>query len=303
LYSVENFRRDRVKGKWEGRWPNEVCPTPVTLSNLRERKWLCLPCRKRRCKVCGPGPWKRYVMRRIFSGLEGVDPRDLLLLTLTAPGGVDLTWNDEAGRRFGELIRELRRVFRGAEIEYHRVGELHRGGLIHYHVILRGLRFLPHALLSRLCVRVGLGRVCWVTKPDVRRGGIKAWVYYSTKYLVKSVFDWELPQHVCTHSHGWSLNWTRARKGDGSSGWRWERTELDAYRQLERESVIGSAEGGADCAVGHLTTLTDSARPPPEAVKAGARPVPDRRSRQAAPPIQGAMRSVRRGQRKGFWWK
>ena len=262
LLTVENFREKRVIGKGADR--GEECPDPVYLVNGSEGKYVKLPCRQRRCVVCGPGPWKRYMMRRIFSGLQGVEVGEVLLLTLTAPGGVDLTWNDEAGRRFGALMRELRRVFKGARLEYHRIGELHRGGLIHYHIMLRGLRFLPHALLSRLCVRAGLGPVCWVARPDVRRGGVKGWVFYTAKYLTKGVFVWDLPQHVCTHSHGWSLDWRRARERVG--GWHWVGSEAEAYVELMHgESVIGSGQRGVDCAAGHLTTLTDSARPPPEA--------------------------------------
>jgi hypothetical protein len=171
--------------------------------------------------------------------LEKAAVGEVLFLTLTAPGRADLTWNDEAGRRFGEVIRLLRKVFKGATLEYHRVGETHRGGLIHYHVILRGLRFLPHGLLVRVAERAGFGRVCWVARPDVRRGGIKGWVLYSGKYLVKGVFEWELPQHVCTHSRGWSLDWLarRARSGE----WEFVRCEAEAYAYLVRgEGVRGS---------------------------------------------------------------
>jgi len=175
----------------------------------------------------------------MFSGLEKADPREVLFVTVTAPGRADLTWNDEAGRRFGELIRELRKVFKGATIEYHRTGETHRGGLIHYHAVLRGLRFLPHEVLMRKAERVGFGRVCWVARPNTRRGGIKGWVLYSGKYLGKSVFEWDFPQHVCTQSRGWSLDWMPRRGGRGE--WEFVRCEAEAYTYLNSgQGVRGS---------------------------------------------------------------
>ena len=274
MLSVENFRGKRVIGKGADR--GDECPNPVYLVNRAEERWVKVPCRQRRCRVCGPGPWKRYMLRRIFSGLAGVDLRDVLLVTVTAPSGAPLTWNDGAVGRCGELIRLLRGIFKGARLEYHRTGETQSRGLIHYHIILRGLRFLPHSLLMRVVVRSGFGPVCWVARPDVRRGGVKGWVFYTGKYLTKGVFEWDFAQHVCTHSRGWSLDWRPGRERVG--GWHWVGSEAEAYVELMHGEAVKGVGAYKRVVGGGRSVmprpLTASGIPPPEAGKAGAWPDP-----------------------------
>jgi hypothetical protein len=134
----------------------------------------------------------------------------------------------------------LRAIFPGCKIEYWKVGETQERGLIHYHVIIRPVKYLPKKLLERLCVEVGFGKVCWVQAVWAHKGGVRGLLGYLGKYLLKDVGGWKAEWgHVVTHSHGWSLDW-KPRTVHPNSGWQYCASEVDVYVILKRlEAVRG----------------------------------------------------------------
>jgi hypothetical protein len=206
--------------------------------------WLSLPCKSRRCSWCGPRYWKKYTQRRMMSGLVGIDCRDVKVLCVTAPATATDHWNSGARHSFKRLIERLRVLFPGARLEYWKVGETQRRGLVHYHVIVRPISYLPKAVLERLCVAVGFGRICYVQAVWEHKGGTKGLLGYLGKYLLKDVGGWDpIWGHVVTHSHGWSIDWKP--RGDRSGVWQWHPSELDVYLELNRREAVRGGLGMA----------------------------------------------------------
>jgi hypothetical protein len=173
----------------------------------------------------------------LMAGVDRVRPGELLFITLTGPGDVGPEWNEGASERWDNFMGSVRRVFKGARLDFWKVGELQKRGVIHYHVVLRGLRFFPKALLERLAVASGFGEVCWVEHPKDRRGGVRGYCLgYLPKYLAKSTQAWEYSQHVVTHSQNWRLRWIQhVSRG---SDWRYCRSEADAFREMAYAGII-----------------------------------------------------------------
>jgi len=261
--SLENFHRSIV-GEGSGE-----CPSPVVLVNRAERRWMRLACRRRRCPYCGPRHWKPYVQAGMLAGIDGVPEMEILLVTLTAPGiAKSWEWNLEASTRWNAFITYMRRAFPGARIAFWKIGERQGRGCVHYHIVLRGLRWLPVEVLRTLALRAGFGYWVWVGRPERKRGGIKGLLGYYGKYMLKGSRLWWLKQHIVTHSHDWRTGWRQhGRAGlvraDGSlvSPWSYCGSELQAYVLLNREAVRGSDASAGDCAMGLVTTLT-AGRPP-----------------------------------------
>ena len=237
---LENFHSRQV-GPGDG-----GCPTPVVVVNRRDRRWMSLACRRRRCSVCGERVWKPYAQAGMMAGLDGVPQSEILLVTLTAPGNAKAwEWNGGASTRWNAFITYLRRAFPGAHIGFWKVGELQVRGTVHYHVILRGLRWLPVEVLRSLAVRAGFGPWVWVGRPREKRGGVRGLLGYYGKYMVKGSRWWWLPQHVVTHSRDWRFGWVQRPKGaavreDGSpaSSWAYCYSELEAYLILGKAEAV-----------------------------------------------------------------
>jgi len=212
------------------------CPNPVHLVNVVTGRWRCVPCKKRRCEWCGERIWKKYVQAGMMAGLRGQPYSRLLMLTLTAPGGaLDVeAWNQGASRMWSSFLLALRKKFGGTSLSYWKVGELQKRGAIHYHVLLRGLVFLPVELLRSLAMASGFGSWVWVGRPDVRKGGMQGLLGYFGKYLTKGMTMWQSVQHVVTHSHDWRVEWRQHRAVVGRlTDWQWIPSASRAYRLLK----------------------------------------------------------------------
>lgn len=207
-----------------------------------------LVCRRRRCSWCGVNVWKPYVQAGMMSGLDDVPGGEILLVTLTAPGDVEVeAWNESAAKCWNTFITYLRRTFPGAQLEFWKVAELQERGAVHYHIVLRGLRWLPVEILRALAVSAGFGRWVWIGRPERRRGGVKGLLGYYGKYMVKGTRFWELKQHVSTHSRDWRQGWVQHGSSavGASSSWSYCACELDAYVILKaREAVIEGQQRG-----------------------------------------------------------
>jgi hypothetical protein len=167
---------------------------------------LSMPCRGRRCPHCGPHHWLRRTKACMLAGLKA-RPGEVLFVTLTAPGiagGLDSTeaieaWNAGAAKRWNHFITILRRTFPGARIEFFRVGELQERGAVHYHNAIAGLQWLPKAVLRRLALRAGFGRIV-----DVRRlRNVGGGCAYFAKYMLKDADKWPSGRRVWSCSAKW----------------------------------------------------------------------------------------------------
>jgi hypothetical protein len=266
----------------EGRMALEGCPNPVHLVNRFSGKHVVKACRRRRCPWCGPNHWVKFVQAKMMRGLEGIKREEVLLLTLTAPGDATRPWNEQAALRFNRFITALRRAYPGTTISYMKFGEYQRRGLIHYHIIAVGLRYLPHQHLRALAVRCGFGPRVGVMHPDPAKGGFRGLLGYYGKYLVKGMFVWQERSHVVSSSEYWSWGWQSRRRGCGCSGWYWVPDGEAAEHYLvnmgfDREAVKGAVVPAPD----NVATLTAGPSPPFTLGVGGCRLA------EAAPPYQG----------------
>lgn len=259
---LENFHSRRVGPDAGG------CPTPVVVADKREGKWMRLPCRRRRCPVCGERVWKPYVQAGLMSGLDGVKQSEILLVTLTAPGDASAwVWNRTASTSWNKFITYLRRAFPGARVSFWKVGELQERGAVHYHVVVRGLKWLPVEVLRSLAVSSGFGPWVWVGRPRKVKGGVKGLLGYYGKYMVKGSRAWYSTQHVVTHAQDWRQGWTqhfRKVRPDGSrlTSWSYCRSECDAYVLLSRAEGVKGADTGSGGLVAQARPLTPVYQPP-----------------------------------------
>ena len=241
------------------------CGTPVHLVNRELRRGLTLPCRRRRCEWCGPHLWKPRVQARMMNGLDGVPREEVLLLTLTAPGPATDSWNELASRRLNRFITALRRTFPGAQIAYWKVGEKQKRGLIHYHIIIRGLRYLPHKTMRKLAVRTGFGPRVGVMHPEPKKGGMRGLLGYFGKYLVKGLSAWDEPSHVVTMARSWCLSWRSRGRTSFPSPWHWVPDELAGrwlLRRLVWQAVRESRGSVPEPSSAHARLLTAGLSPP-----------------------------------------
>jgi hypothetical protein len=205
--------------------PATECPSPSYLVNDAEGRYVRVPCKRRRCAWCGPHIWKPFVQAKLFRGIN-VEGRPLRVFCLTPPGHVEdfAAWNASAPQRWSSFQSELRRHFHGLSIEFWKVAEYQRRGLLHFHGLIAGIRWVDLDWLKDLAQRHGFGPRLEFHAP---RGSHRALVGYFTKYLLKGVTDFapdELANHVMhvtTSSHGWAPDWLPRRRSDALSSWRW----------------------------------------------------------------------------------
>jgi hypothetical protein len=198
----------------------------------------------------------------MMNGLDGIAREEVLLLTLTAPGDATAPWNDLAALRLNRFITSLRRVFPGARIDYWKVGEYQERGLIHYHLMTRGLRFLPHEVMRSLAVRTGFGPRVGVMHPEVNKGGMRGLLGYYGKYLVKGMLVWDERSRVVTQSRRWALTWKPKVRRESPEPWFWVSDWLTGQWLVNREAVTGGADS-ADCPSPALSPpLTAGLSPP-----------------------------------------
>lgn len=196
---------------------SEGCPTPVVLVDRLPGPSPCVllvRCKRRRCPACGPSYWLPLTKAKLLSGLPRADGVAAVGVTLTAPGDpLDIDeWNQRSGACWNRLRLALRRRYPSAE--FYRVIEFQQRGAIHLHVIVRGVKFIPHGMLKGLAVAAGFGPVCWLT-PYHQRGAI---VRYLSKYLLKDTDLVPGGFRVFSESRGWRLDWNRPVVFENSPG-------------------------------------------------------------------------------------
>jgi hypothetical protein len=154
---------------------------------------------------------RRAFSKRLRLGLNGSLAVSSIpkLLTLTSLPGEDPAESRRLlSRRFASVRRHLERVFPGCQVEYAGAVELTRRGAVHFHVVLRGVPYLPQAVWSRVVARYGFGPVV-----DIRRVQSGELGRYLSKslgtYLTKSSGVESWPPHFrrVRFSHSWAPEW------------------------------------------------------------------------------------------------
>lgn len=194
-----------------------------------------------------------------------MDGRPLRVFTLTAPGRVEdiAQWNLTSTERFSAFLEELRRTFVGKTIDYWKVTEYQRRGLIHFHGIIAGLAWVDLDWLKRLAVKHGFGPRLEFHAPT---GGLKRLCGYYTKYVLKNATT-EVPEHaplrlhVVTSSHGWAPDWRHRRPRTTAAEWAWvpEGTWWAAYGR--REFIVANG-GDTPSSPEHSCWVASQAEPP-----------------------------------------
>jgi hypothetical protein len=195
----------------EGAGSTHKCPTPVRLYHSGTARRLLLPCGSRRCTWCGPNIWKRRVLAGLHAGLRSAPPDEYLAVLLTARGDVDAEdWNSRSQAAWHRFFTYLREEYPGARLDFWKVAELQERGHVHFHFVLRGLRFLPVARLRRLAKRAGFGPWVGVRRPKDYPGGVRSLGWYFTKYLLKDYGRVVAGlTKLVTFSNGWRSGWKR----------------------------------------------------------------------------------------------
>jgi len=189
------------------------CPFKIRVYHVSGTRRMLLPCARRLCPHCGPMHWRPRVLAGLHAGLRGAAPEDFLAILLTAPGDVDAeTFNRDASKRWNHFVTLLRREFPGAKLDFWRVAELQERGHVHFHVVLRGLRFLPVERFRAIAVRSGFGRFVGVKRPRDYPGGVHSLGSYFGKYLLKGYQGRIGVTKLATFSRGWRLAWEDRRK-------------------------------------------------------------------------------------------
>lgn len=203
----------------------QKCPAPVTVYHRETGRRLRLPCRRRVCGYCGPKHWRPRVLAGLHSGLgrEG----DYLALLLTAPGAVDADeFNAQASAAWHRFTTYLRREWAVTypTLEFWRVAELQQRGHVHFHVVVRGARFLPLTNatgtgLRDLAVKAGFGPFVGIRRPRDYPGGVRSLGFYFGKYLLKRYATGSGVTKLVTFSQGWRVTWITRPKREGQSLW------------------------------------------------------------------------------------
>jgi hypothetical protein len=188
-----------------------------------------LPCRSWRCPVCSVSN-RRAFGKRFRMGLAMPGREISKFVTFTSvPGEAPYRSREMLSRRFAEVRRRLTRAFPGAVIEYVGTVELTQLGAVHFHVVMRGVPFMPAGpkspwdRLSRAC---GFGMV------DVRAANAGAGRYLSKSlggYLIKSAASTAWPPHFhrVRFSRAWAPEWvSRGRRPRHEGAERWVLLEV-----------------------------------------------------------------------------
>lgn len=229
LEQLQTYRSDCVRAVSD-------CPRPVHVVSVSRQQSLELPCRSRSCGYCYQRYWLPRVTARIMSGLRGKRrDGDVLMLTVTGPGEDEIWdaerargWNETAQSRFRLVLAAVQHRF--GRLPYFRVIEFQKRGVIHYHVALRRIRFIPHAWMTRICAEHGFG-FCWLSAERAEKRGAPS--RYLTKYL-SSLYLRDLASgvHVYSMSRSWCIDWRPDIKRSERSDWAFVMSALDAFEGL-----------------------------------------------------------------------
>lgn len=190
------------------RAPKPKCATPIKAYHRETGLVRMLPCRRRMCVTCGPAYWRPSKLAALHAGLgQG----DFLALLLTAPSDATVLWNEGAANRWHRFFHRMRRAYPGAKLEFWRVGELQERGVVHYHVVMRGLAYLSIEQFRKDAVAAGFGPWVGVKRPRDYKGGTHSLGWYFGKYLLKD-YQGASVGRLVTMSLGWKVNWIRRER-------------------------------------------------------------------------------------------
>ncbi len=223
-----------------------------------------LPCSSWRCDRCSVSN-RRAFIKRLRLGLSGsqspyAEPQPPKLLTLTSRPGEDPAESRRLlSRRFANVRRHLERAFPGCQVDYAGAVELTRRGAVHFHVVLRGVPYMPQATWSRVVARFGFGYVVDIRR--VRSGELGQYLSKSLgTYLTKSVGAQPWPAHFrrIRFSASWAPTWVsrsawrEAHGGDQRGEWRfvqcspYQLDDLDGYGSGAGQGRLQAGTSGAD---------------------------------------------------------
>lgn len=196
-----------------------ICPDKVRIYSVDGRRRLLIPCGRRVCRHCGPWHWRPRVQAGLHSGLRAAPQESYLAILLTAPGDIDADeFNADSSRRWHHFVTILRRRFPGVDLQYWRVAELQERGHVHFHFVLRGLRYLPLADgpkgpgLRTLAITAGFGPWVGLKRPRDYPGGVRSLGWYFSKYMLKQYARRIGVVKIVTMSQGWRVGWEDRRK-------------------------------------------------------------------------------------------
>jgi len=205
------------------------CANKVRIYQMDEARRLLVPCRQRRCAHCGAAHWRAKALATYHAGIDPAREDEYLAVTLTAPGrGTDIVaWNATSQARWHNFMTILRRSY--PAVEFWKVAELQQRGAVHFHVLFRGVRFMPHGKVRGIAKAVGFGPNVWIKATRDYKYGAQGGGLYFGKYLLKSFERTTGVTRLVTYSNGWRLHWVRHEKvgpspwlfaGSMQSGWR-----------------------------------------------------------------------------------
>jgi hypothetical protein len=187
-----------------------------------------LPCKSWRCELCSLTNARAFGKRLRLgltesAALDGERPK---LLTLTSsPDEAPWVSRRLLGRRFAEMRRRLVKAFPGATINYAGSVEVTERKSIHFHVVLRGVPFMPQVVWSRLAARVGFGYIADIRQVRSARGMGGYLTKQLGTYLTKQAGSPSWPAHFrrIRFSRGWAEGWAprgrRTRQPEDQSTW------------------------------------------------------------------------------------
>jgi len=188
----------------------ERCPTRRKVYDTVEVRGFWAGCKRRGCSSdwCHKS-WRRRTIAGIMAGVGQGAAADTTFWTLTAPGldtlgsaaALDL-WNRDLSERWAEFMRRLRKRFPMVRLEAARVYEYQARGALHVHALIRGYRFLPHAVVAGVASAVGFG---FVFVEGLRQGGAAGVAGYLGSYLAKSRQSFPRGARVFGTTRGWAL--------------------------------------------------------------------------------------------------
>ena len=224
-----------------------VCANKVRIYHAEDARRLLVPCRQRKCLHCGPAHWRAKALATYHAGIDPAREDEYLAVTLTAPGrGTDIVaWNATSQDRWHNLMTILRRSY--PEVQFWKVAELQERGAVHFHVMFRGVRFIPHGKLRGIAKSVGFGPNVWIKRSRDYKYGAQGGGKYFGKYLLKDFSKTTGVTRLVTYSNGWKLSWVTHKKmpgvvspwifaGSMGAGWRmigdWQETYREPVRRV-----------------------------------------------------------------------
>jgi hypothetical protein len=193
----------------------------VKVVNTETGEIVGMPCKSWHCPRCSVSNRRAFQKRlRLGLGSTLIGTEIPKLLTLTSmPSEWPWQSREQLTRRFAEVRRRLERAFPGCELEYAGAVELTRSGAIHFHVVLRGVPYMPQATWSRLVASCGFGPVVDIRR--VRSGEVGAYLSKDLGgYLTKSANTHSWPPHFrrIRFSRDWAPEWLPRARSDRHGG-------------------------------------------------------------------------------------